>query len=248
MSLTIAYIGLSLLMIILIIGLGFYAITKTFKKNGFRLKALLVTGLAAWQIYVWGMASSGFFRNFEFPPRFFLFMILPLFIFTAFFAYSHRNSQWLQNIPASWLIYFQSFRIVVETIFVVTVAQGFLPTIVTIEGYNYDMIFGISAPILAYLAFHKKPYRLQLLLWWNYLGLTVLASVIFLFISSIYLPEIYGSTTPIIPIEFGSYPYVLVPGFLMPLAVFVHALSISQLSYQINRNKSIIAGQALASN
>ena len=47
--------------------------------------------------------------------------------------------------------------------------------------------------------------------------------------TSIYKPELYGSTTALLPMAGFEYPYVLVAGFLMPLAVFIHVLSIVQL-------------------
>ena len=67
---------------------------------------------------------------------------------------------------------------------------------------------------------------------WNYLGLSVLASVIFLFVTSVYFPQFYG-LSEMMPKEFATAPFVLVAGFLMPSAVFIHVLSIIQLSKKI---------------
>ena len=114
--------------------------------------------------------------------------------------------------------------------FVFTVAQGILHPNVTIEGYNYDMILGITAPIVAFLAFGKKRISEKMVIAWNYLGLIVLASVIFVFMTTTFFPEFYGSTPNLMPMEFTNYPYTLVAGFLMPVAVFVHILSIVQLT------------------
>jgi len=232
MILKLAYIGLSLLMIIIVLAIGFKTINKTFtdKTVAGNLKMKLIFGLLLWQLYIFIIASSGVLESYELPPRFPLFLIIPAFIFTGIFIYKNRNSVWIQNINPKHLIYIQSFRIIVETIFVHSLAEGILHKNVTIEGYNMDMIFGFTALIIGYLAFNKVTKSAVII--WNYLGIAVLASVIFVFMSSIYFPEIYDSSTPLIPMKSVMYPYILVAAFLMPLAVFIHVLSIVQLKKQ----------------
>ena len=97
-----------------------------------------------------------FLLNFDFPPRFFLFMVLPAFIFTGVFLYKNRKNDWIKNIPKSWLIYFQTFRIGVELLFVYSLTEGLLNKEVTWEGYNYDLLMGITAPILGFLVFNRN--------------------------------------------------------------------------------------------
>ena len=131
-------------------------------------------------------------------------------------------------IPEEWLTYIQSFRILVETLFVYSVSAGVLHPIVTIEGYNFDMVFGASAIAMWVFTYKIKVFSKQLLILWNYLGIAVLASVIFLFVSAVYFPNIWGETE-MMPKAFATAPYVLVAGFLMPSAIFIHVLSIIRL-------------------
>ena len=231
MGLKIAYIVLTLMMITVLVLIGRYTIKKTVEHNTAANKKflILVIALLAWQVYVFWIANSGILLNFEFPPRFALLLIIPLFIFTGIFIYLSRNKKWIVTIPPHWLIFYQSFRILVESIFVASVTAGILNKEVTIEGYNYDMIFAYTAPIIGFLAF-KKILSKQLLILWNYLGLIVIASIIFLFITSIYAPQLFGSEAILIPSASLLFPYVLVAGFLMPSAVFIHVLSIVQLN------------------
>lgn len=228
MALQIAYIALTLLMIILVIFGAFYAIDKSYKETRYK-KSKVVIGLIVWQLYILLVSLSGVTASYDFPPRFALAFIFPSFIFTGIFLYKNRNHKWIQYIPQHWLIYIQSFRILVETLFVFSVAQGTLHMEASIEGFNYDMILAFTAPIIGLLVFKTKTLPKKWLIYWNYLGLFVLATVIFVFMSSIYKPEIYGSHIPLLPMKAFKYPYVLVAGFLMPLAVFIHVLSIVQL-------------------
>jgi len=231
MELQLAYIGLTVLMIFIVFKGSFYTIDRTFSDIGIqkRQKRKLVIGLLLWQLYILIIANSGFLVSYSFPPRFALLLIVPSFIFTGIFIYKNRNQRWIQNIPLHWLIYVQAFRIVVELIFVFSVAKGILHKEVSIEGYNFDMILALTAPIIGILVFKLKTLSKKWLVYWNYLGLAVLASVIFVFLTTTYVPELYGSSTPLLPLEALKYPYVLIAGFLMPLAVFIHILSIVQL-------------------
>ena len=214
---------------IFLIVIGFAAINDS-SSNPRRDKTKLLTGLIVWQIFILAVSSSEIIKSYAFPPLFAIAFIIPSFIFTGLFLYINRNNKWIKSIPEHWIIYFQSFRILVETLFVYSLAQGIFNYQVTIEGYNFDMVFAFTAPIIAHLVYNKKVIPRKTLIVWNYAGLAILASVIVLFLTSMYKPEIYGSDAPLLPLEALTYPYVLIAGFLMPTAVFLHILSIIQLA------------------
>lgn len=231
MELQLWYHLLNLVVILIVLLVGFKAINSAFSKTSKAKskKLILVICLLLWQLYIFTLGQTDILSSYELPPRFAIFLIGPAFLFTGIFIYKNRNNRWLHHIPMRWLVYLQSFRILVETLFVFSVAEGILHTNVTIEGYNLDIILGFTAPIVAYLAFNKNIISKKMVIAWNYLGLAVLASVIFVFLSSVFLPEIYGSNNSLMSLKFTNYPYTLIAGFLMPVAVFMHVLSIVQL-------------------
>lgn len=188
-----------------------------------------IVGLLLWFTYVFVITKSGILSTFELPPRFPIFLIVPAFAFIGITLNRNRNSNIFKAIPQSWAVYMQTFRIAVESLFVATVAAGILHKEGTIEGYNFDMIFAVTAPVIGFLVFNAKKLSKKVALYWNYLGLLVLVSVIFVFISTIYFPTIWGSETSLAPIEIVSFPFTLVASFLMPSAVFMHIFSIIQL-------------------
>ncbi|QSE95957.1 hypothetical protein [Fulvivirga lutea] len=229
MTLAAGYLALSILVTILLFVIGEHTIRKTFEANYIKKLLILISGLLGWNIYIWLMANSGLIADFSFPPKFFLTLILPAFIFTGAFIYTNRNKQWIQNIPTQWLVYVQTYRIAIEVLFVYSVTASILPPQVTIEGYNFDMIFASSAPVIALLVFQFNQLPLKAILYWNYAGLLIILSIIILFLTSIYAPHLYPES-PYISLKFTSYPFVLVAGYLMPAAVFIHVLSIVQLT------------------
>lgn len=241
------YIVLTLVMGIAVL-IGYHKILNKIEENPAEGRKKMRNGIlifGAWMIYLLIMGKSSFLQNYELPPRFPIFLILPAFLFIAFFLYRNRNSKMFSSIPRSWLVYIQSFRILVEMLFVGTVAKGILHPEVTIEGYNYDMVFGASALVVGFLVFNLKMFSEKLALYWNYLGLAVLISIIYLFTTTVFVPSLWGSETSLASYEFASYPYVLVPGFLMPLAVFLHLFSIIQLkkSFNLNPDPNVKGGQ-----
>jgi len=225
------YILLSLTMFFILIAGYSYALKTAEVSPQKRKKKLtfITVVLLAWFGYTYTLATSGVFQNLDLPPRFVVFLIIPAFTFIGITVYRLRNSGVLTAIPPSWLIYYQSFRIVIESLFVATVGIGVLHPEVTFKGYNFDIIFALTAPFVAYLVFSRNALPQKAALYWNYLGLAVIASIIFLFLTTTYLPSLYGSSTSMINTEFLDFPYPLVPAFLMPSAVFVHTLSIVQL-------------------
>ncbi|WP_425391864.1 hypothetical protein [Ekhidna sp.] len=231
MMLKLGYIGLTIAVCVLLIQFGFTAIDKGFDTSKRkRKKTQLVVGIILWQIYLILVGSSDFIQSYSFPPRFALTMIIPAFIFTGVFVYHNRNEKWLLHLPTRSIFYFQSFRILVESLFVASVSAGILHKEASIEGYNYDMVYAITVPIVGLIAFSGKSTNLKLVKLWNYLGLLVLATVIFVFMTSVYKPDLYGANEPLLPLVAMTYPYMLVAGSLMPVAVFMHVLSIAQLN------------------
>jgi hypothetical protein len=226
MLLKIGYIALSVLMVVVLL----FVDSRARKISATKSPANLLFVLIGWNIYIFAISMTGLINNLEFPPRFVLATIIPAFIFNGWFAYRASGGKWLSCIPAHWLIFYQVLRIGIETLFIISVADGILHPNVTLEGYNYDMIYAFTAIPVGWLVFKGK---LRFGLWWNYLGLVVIASIIFLFQTTIYMPHLYGPETATFPVEFLAYPYILVAAFLMPSAVLVHLLSIVQLHGRI---------------
>ncbi len=234
--LELGYVLLDIAVVGLLIAIGNYAINHSVNDAQMKKKkkTQLWVFMGLWQLYMLSIASTGFFMDFSFPPRFVLFLVLPALLFTGIFIYKNRNAKWIHVIPSGWLIHFQIFRVGVESLFVASVAAGVLHSQVTIEGYNYDMLMGISAPLIGFLVFTKSILPKRIAIVWNYMGLLILASVVFLFITTTFFPEMYGAKEALLPKAFGQYPFMLIPGFLMPAAVFVHILSIVQLTKASN--------------
>lgn len=235
MTLIIGIIALSIVMLAIVTFISRSAMNRTFndKKKVQHRVLIIVVCLILWHLYHFALGKTEVLLTFELPPRFVLFLIAPAFIFTGVFIYKNRNNDWIKNIPPHWLTFYQTFRIVLEVLLFLAVGEGVLHPIVTLEGYNFDIYYACTAPMIGIITIKRTPLAFKIAKAWNYFGLAVIASIIFVFFSATFAPSFWGSEVPLMPLKFATYPYMLVAGFLMPSAVFMHILSIVNL----NKNK-----------
>lgn len=96
------------------------------------------------------------------------------------------------------------------------------PLGLTFEGYNYDIIIGLTAPVIGSLAFSQKMLTKEIVLGWNGLG------IVFLLISTglIFMELTVNQKALLL---FNDLPYLAIFGFLLPLSLFAHVLSIYRI-------------------
>lgn len=204
-----------------------------------RLVTMLL-GVLGWVSIQIALSTTGIYNNLSLPPRIPLLMILPLFVFAFVFLNRNKQSPILHAIPQHIPIAYQSFRAVIEVLFYFTFVAGILPVQVTFEGANYDVLLGISAIFVGFYAYRGDASP-RLLIAWNVLGIAVVGFAAFTFISSFYFPEIWGDTEP--NLAFNRFPFLLLPSFFMPSAIFMHLLSIVQLRRSMKTDATLKASQ-----
>ena len=220
------YLLLAALLALLFYGLHKSNLGDDFKKQYTRYLAI---GAAVWLVYSFVLSATGFLQVFGFPPRIALCLVLPLFAWMAWFFLTDRHLYLVRAIPPAWPVGLQTFRIVVELLLLGAFSEGFISKEPTLEGWNFDMLAGLSAPLLVYMVFNKRQWHAKALRIWNWAGLALLANVVLIFSTLIVAPGLWGyEATPFRP-EFGTMPYVLVAGAFMPVAVFLHIFSLAQL-------------------
>ncbi|HYM30070.1 MAG TPA: hypothetical protein VEU47_02145 [Candidatus Cybelea sp.] len=180
-----------------------------------------------WLSIVWGVAINGAFLPGHFPPRLPIAIFLPVVFFLPFVLASKRIGQLLDAMPASWLVGLQVYR-VLGGAFLVALARGAIPGIFGLPTGIGDMLTGLLALPVAYgLAAGNGDSR-RAALAWNIFGLVdfTIAVGIGLAIS----PGPFQLIVPSIPnTASGTYPAVLIPAFVVPSSILLHALSLRQL-------------------
>ena len=184
--------------------------------------------LGGWLAVIAWLAHVGAFEDFSrLPPRLLL-ALAPALLAIVWLCRAQAVGRLLDETPPGWLVYPQSFRIVMEIILWQLFVAGAAPAIMTFEGRNVDILVGLTAPLLAWLCFSRRVWTPSVAMWWNVAGVAILANVVIHAQLAAPTPFRVFHVEP--PVTFIAYvPWIWLPGFLVPLAWALHALSMRQL-------------------
>ena len=193
-----------------------------------KIKLRFILSVTIWGIALSGLSISGFLSDFSnFPPRMFIVLVLPL-VVVVFLSFSKTLSSIVSGIPPEWFIYIQSFRIIVEILLWLLFLDDLLPVQMTFEGRNWDVLVGITGPIVGYFCFSRSNYRQGLVIVWNIFGLLLLLNILVIAVLSMPSPIRIFTNEPA-NIIVARFPFVLLPGILVPIAYSMHIFSLKQL-------------------
>ena len=199
-----------------------------------------VSVISIWMLLLAVLSVKGFFADFsQLPPKPALAILLPL-PFVLLFAFSKGGTQFLQSVPSHWLVYMQSFRILVEILLWLAFLAGKLPVQMTFDGRNLDVLSGILALPAGYLLSKRKGYSSTAGVIYNSIGLLLLLNILVIAVLSMPTSLRYFMNEPS-NFLVARFPYIWLPGVLVPLAYTLHIFSLRQLLTRKHEQK--VAGQ-----
>ena len=220
----------------------------TLKKTGWEknrqqkifLGATLV--ILIWDSLLLLLSYEGFFSDFsKLPPPPTLAMLIPLPVIFLI-AFSKAGTQILRSVPSHWLVFMQSFRIVVELFLLFAFIAGKIPVQMTFEGRNFDVITGVLALPVSYLLAQKKSYASKLAIAYNIIGMLLLLNILVIAVLFMPIPIRYFMNEPSNTLV-AQFPFILLPGVLVPIAYTMHIFSLRQLvinkGAQLHRSTSL---------
>lgn len=225
---SILFVALTLLLLVLLLT-GFYKSLSAVPQ--YKTKSRKYTGIASAVLILWLLFQLVASVNHVFeqwnalPPRL-LIVLLPPLITTLLFARSKKAVSLLQVLPQQSIIYVQSFRIMMEIILWALFMESIIPKQMTFEGFNVDILVGITAIVIGYLAMTHKISNKWIIVW-NVAGLCILANIVTIAILSapLYFRAFMNEPANTIVAQF---PFVWLPGFVVPVAYFLHVCSIKK--------------------
>ena len=219
--------------------LGFVALMTTFvvalidSYINRRAALRVLAGLVVWFLYAGLMAHFDILGNPETRPPGIAFIVGPVLLFLIFFIV--RPSASAQGVLAFplWLILgTQFFRVGVELFLHQLWIEGLVPRMMTFKGANIDIYIGLSAPLIAWLS-TRGGWGLKVAGAWNILGLLALLNVVTRAVLTAPGPlHLIHSEIPDRMI--GTFPFLLIPGFFVPLAVVLHLFAIRAIGSRLS--------------
>lgn len=187
----------------------------------------IALALAIWLGVVAGVASTGFYaETAALPPR----VPLTALVASATLVLTVLRSP-LRTLfdatPLAWLLALQAFRLPVELFLWGLHRRGLVPEQMTFEGRNFDIVVGLTAPLVAWAA-HRRHVGRGALLVWNLVSFAALANIVFIAITSMPGP-LARSWGGVAPLVVTRAPFVWLPAWLVPLAASLHILTFRRL-------------------
>ncbi|MGB0429716.1 MAG: hypothetical protein ACPGLV_04520 [Bacteroidia bacterium] len=226
------------LLFYLLVGAGFTFLMSLFKKGviagnvnrekGAALQGKVMLILIVWLMLLAILSFLGFFQNFDaMPPRPFFVVIISL-IGIVLLVRNKTYREIIKAVPPQFIITFQAFRIPLELWLWLLFVNEIIPVQMTFEGYNFDVVPAILAPMVGYLVFVKKAVPVWLAKAWNYFGIITVLTIVTIAALSMPSPIREFMNEPANTI-IAFFPYIWLPGFLVPLALLLHVSSLIQL-------------------
>ena len=184
-----------------------------------------------WSIIQSTLAYVGFYQiTNSIPPRFGL-VLIPAAAFIVYGLLPKQQIWFSEKRNTKVSTFLHSIRLPVEIVLFGLFIHKMVPELMTFEGRNYDIIMGITAPIIG-LLFLKNKLNKMFLLFWNVAGLCL---VLFILVNGLLSSELpfqqFGFEQPNRGINF--FPFVLLPATVVPIVVWTHLSDIIKLRKEI---------------
>jgi hypothetical protein len=105
------------------------------------------------------IASSGFYTVTDTTPPRFLFLVLPPLLGIAGLFLSPKGREFIDGLDLKSLTILHTIRIPVELVLFFLFTYKAVPELMTFEGRNFDILSGITAPVIFYFAFIRKQFE-----------------------------------------------------------------------------------------
>lgn len=196
-------------------------------KAGIKTKQALFI-IIVWLVFQALLAFTGFYKITDtMPPRFILIIMPPVLLIVLLF-FSAKGRSFIDNLDIRWLTWLHVVRIPVELVLLGLFIHKQIPQLMTFEGKNFDIISGITAPLIAWLGFHKRYLNKKILIGWNFICLALLFIIVALAVLSLPVPfQQMAFDQPNVAVMY--FPFVWLPAFVVPAVLFAHLVTIRQL-------------------
>jgi len=181
--------------------------------------------IVAWLLLQAAVAFTGFYKvTTGFPPRFAL-LALPAVLFILILFISSKGRTWLDGLDTKTLTILHIVRIPVELTLYWLFLQKAVPQVMTFAGRNYDIIAGLTAPLVYYFGFVKNNLNKTALLTWNIICIGLLANIVITAVLSVPTSfQQFGFDQPNTAIMY--FPFVWLPCCVVPLVLLSHLVCI----------------------
>jgi hypothetical protein len=190
-------------------------------KRTARAAEMAAAVVVAWAVFCLVLAKAGVLAHFESrPPPLFGVMIVAL-LGTALIGRSAIGERLVRGLPLWLLVGSQSFRLPLELVMHRAATTGTMPVEMSFSGYNFDILTGVFAVVVA-IGLKRGSFGRRVTSVWNNVGLVLLLGINV--IALLATPVFHAFGPGHLNLWIADPPFVLLPTFLVPSALLGHIL------------------------
>ncbi|MGE0363479.1 MAG: hypothetical protein AB7H93_19900 [Vicinamibacterales bacterium] len=181
-----------------------------------------VAAVAAWMAVTAAAARSGHLARFDLTPPPMAVLVLSVFTLAFALGLGPVGTRLAHVVPLATLIGLQAFRLPLELVMHRAATLGIMPAEMSYSGYNFDIVTGAGALLLA-LAMRNGVAVPRAAVWaWNLWGLWCLAVIAVVAVGSSPMVRAFGDDPRHLNTWVLHFPYVWLPAVLVTLALAGH--------------------------
>lgn len=182
-----------------------------------------------WCLFVSILALLNYFQDAtSMPPRIAVPIMMSLSVIMLLFI-TGRGRRFIDRLSLRWLTWLHIVRIPVEVVLYLLATEKMVPRSMTFEGINFDILSGLTAPLIAWLYFNRKIISRKVLIVWNVAALLLLFNVVINAVLSLPSPlQRLNFDTPNTAVMY--FPFAWLPAFIVPAVLFSHLVAFRQLT------------------
>jgi hypothetical protein len=195
--------------------------------RAYRSKNVII-GIVVWCIAQSVIGYSGFYQSYDsLPPRFLL-LTGPALLTIILIFITKKGRNYMDMLDYKVVTNLHVVRIPVEIVLYWLFLQKQVPELMTFEGRNFDILAGITAPLVAYFGYNKVKIGNRGLIIWNVICLALLLNIVVNAVLSAPFPiQQFAFDQPNMAVFY--FPYLLLPGCIVPVVMFSHLATLRQL-------------------
>lgn len=193
-----------------------------------RRPAPMLLVLLGWLAMQGVVALTGFYAVVgTLPPRPALLLLPSLLVIGGLFG-TGAGRRFLAGLRPDRLLLVHVVRVPVELGLLGLYLHGGIPRLMTFEGRNWDILAGLSAPLVYYLVYRRRSWGRRALLAWNLLSLGLLLNIVVNAVLAMPTPwQRWGFEQPNVALL--HFPFAWLPGGIVPLVLLAHLTALWQL-------------------
>ena len=186
-----------------------------------RLRARSV--MLAWMALFAVLAERGVLARFDARPPPLALAMASFVVAGLALGLSPVGATLARGLPLSWLIGAQVFRLPLEIVMHQAAREGVMPVEMSYAGYNFDIVTGATAVVVAWLAAKGRASR-GLVLAWNVLGCVLLATIVTVAVLASPMIQAFGTEPAHVNSWIAHFPFIWLGTVLVAAAVLGHVV------------------------